>query len=64
MLGDGTQTVFYLAQECSEPDQGVAVYVGGHRTSVTLGGMNDQITFGVAPPPYAEIRVDYLAFSA
>lgn len=62
MLGNGTQTVFYLAQECAEPLQGVAAYVSGLRTSVTLGGMSDQITFPMAPGNLAEIRLDYIAF--
>jgi len=60
MTGDGAATAFLLAQE-AEADQPPAAYVNGTRTDVTLGGMNDTITFGSAPAAAATIRVDYLA---
>jgi hypothetical protein len=59
MLGNGSTTVFYLANEASE-DQEPAVYVNGLRTDVTLSGMYDAITFAVAPPAASSIRLDYV----
>lgn len=58
-VGDGAAVTFLLAQE-ADPDQMPAAYVNGVRTEVTLGGMNDQITFGSAPAAAAMIQVDYL----
>ena len=60
MVGDGSATIFYLAQE-AEGEQSVAAYVNGVRTDVTLGAMNDRITFTSAPAAAAAIRLDYIA---
>lgn len=47
-VGDGAQTVFYLANE-AEPDT-VAAYVAGARTTVTQDATElDKITFAAAP---------------
>lgn len=61
LSGDGTTTVFILANE-AEPETAIA-YVGGTRTSVTVGGtINDEITFASAPASGTDnISVDYVA---
>lgn len=57
--GDGSTTVFYLAQE-AEADT-VAAYVAGSRTDVTQDTTTpDKLTFSVAPSAAAAIRFDYI----
>lgn len=58
MVGDGVTTVFYLANEAQTDE--VAAYSAGLRLAVTLGGMNDTITFGSAPGNGDAILVDYI----
>ena len=60
LTGDGSTTVFLLAQEADDAGQGIAAWVSGVRVETTLGGANDQITFGSAPSAGATIRLDYL----
>lgn len=59
MVGDGSSTVFYLANE-AQSDQPPAAFVNGVRVDVTLGTYGDTITFGSAPSSGADVRVDYL----
>jgi hypothetical protein len=58
LTGDGATTVFLLANE-AYADTVAAYNVAGARVAVTLGGMNDQITFGTQPGT-GTFYVDYI----
>lgn len=61
--GDGSTTVFYLAQE-AESDT-IAAYVAGSRTDVTQDTTEpDKVTFSAAPAAASAIRFDYVPVMA
>lgn len=59
MTGDGTTTVFYLAQEAEQYT--AEAFVAGALTDVTQSADGAKITFASAPASAAAIRVNYLA---